>query len=169
MAEQMAESKLGPPPFTANEIRKLRNAAYGGRPRGWRPYSKFAVAAAVLTKDGRAYGGAGNVECANYTLTKHAEETAVIAALVAGAFRRNGRIFLRAVYLATAGKGKSKKSRCAPCGGCRQFMWEFADEETFVLMERPDGGLDIERLVDMLPDPFGPANLKIKDSDSPPE
>jgi cytidine deaminase len=169
MAEEMAESKPSPPRLTAKETRKLRKAAYGGRPRGWRPYSKFAVAAAVLTKDGRAYGGAGNVECANYTLTKHAEETAVIAALVGGAFPRNGRTFLRAVYLATAGKGKSKKNKCAPCGGCRQFMWEFADEETLVLMERPDGGLDIERLVDMLPDPFGPANLKIKDSDSPPE
>lgn len=167
MAEEMVEGNPSPQRLTARQIRRLRDAAYGGRPRGWRPYSKFAVAAAVLTKDGRAYGGAGNVECANYTLTKHAEETAVIAALVGGAFARSGRTFLRAVYLATAGQGKSKKSKCAPCGGCRQFMWEFADEDTLVVMERPDGDLHIERLVDMLPDPFGPANLNIKDSDSP--
>lgn len=183
MGTWIPDSPEDPPRLPAADIRKLHHAAHRCRVRGWRPYSKFAVAAAVLTKDGRVYAGPGNVECANYSLTKHAEETAAITALARGAFERCGRTFLRAVYIATAGLPGKPREKCAPCGGCRQFLWEFADEDTLVIMELPDGGRDIQRLVHMLPfgrgnrgphhrrdhaHPFGPANLKIKDRDSPP-
>jgi cytidine deaminase len=150
-------------PLTSQEqLTALREAAYAGRLNGWRPYSKFPVAAAVMTVDGRIYGGAGNVECANFTLTKHAEETAVCAALADGALPRCGRAFLQAVYIPTVAG-----ARAMPCGGCRQFLWEFSDENTLIVNEMPDGSEEFRALVELLPEPFGPRDLGITDSDNP--
>lgn len=148
--------------LTPEEIAALHTVAVEGRRKGWRPYSKFPVAAAVLTTDGRSYGGAGNVECANFTLTKHAEETALIAALADGALPRVGLAFVRAVYIPTV-----RGARAMPCGGCRQFLWEFSNAETLVVSELPDGSVETHRLVDLLPEPFGPSDLGITETDNP--
>src|ERR1700731_2902003 len=135
-------------PLTQKQLADLRDAAYAGRCKGWRPYSKFAVGAAVMTIDGKYYGGAGNVECANYTLTKHAEETALCEAIAMGAISRCGLAFLRAVYLAT-----TDGHRVTPCGGCRQFLWEFSDEHTLVINELPNGRNEIRTLAKLMPLP----------------
>jgi cytidine deaminase len=122
----------------------------------------------VLTVDGKIYAGPGNVECANYTLTKHAEETALLVAIADGAMidvthKRRRRKFVRAVYLPTV-EGKAVH----PCGGCRQFIWEFSDDEAVFIVELPEGREQITRVRDSLPQPFGPADLGIEDTDSPP-
>jgi cytidine deaminase len=148
---------------TDAQIRALHAAATDGRERGRRPYSNYPVAAAVLTVDDRIYGGPGNIECANYTLSKHAEETAVIAAMTDGAMTRVGRRFIRAIYLPTVAGRKA-----AVCGGCRQFVWEFSDSQTAVIVEIPEGGTQTTLLSELLPEPFGPDDLGIKDGDSPP-
>jgi cytidine deaminase len=156
-------------PISRRQIDRLRSAALAGREQGWRPYSKFPVAAAVLTLKGKTYGGAGNVECANYTLTKHAEETAVLAAIADGALLRSdgtteptvNRKFIRAVYLASTGKDK-----ITPCGSCRQFMWEFAHHAAVVIMELPAGGEETVPLAELMPKPFGPETLGINDDGS---
>jgi cytidine deaminase len=157
---------LGLTPIPRQQVDDLRATALAGRELGWRPYSKFPVGAAVLTIDNKIYGGAGNVECANYTLTKHAEETAVLAAIAdrallgsqGGAGARKNRRFIRAVYLATTGGEK-----ITPCGSCRQFMWEFADHEAVVIIELPGGGEETVPLVELMLKPFGPETLGISD------
>jgi cytidine deaminase len=152
------------------KVYELREAARAGRRYGWRPYSKFPVAAAVLTVDGDIYGGPGNIECANYTLTKHAEETAIIVAISNGALETTSasgdmekrRRFLRAVYLPAI-----EGIPVSPCGGCRQMIWEFATNDAVVLRERGSGGHDVLPVRELFIEPFGPDDLRVKDSDSP--
>ena len=56
--------------------KKYREYAYA-------PYSKFKVGAAVLTKEGRVYGGC-NIENASYPVTNCAERTAIFKAVSEG-------------------------------------------------------------------------------------
>ena len=73
------------------------------------PYSRYLVGAAVVARDGRVFEGV-NVENAAYPLGICAEKAAIAQAVVAGC--RPGDL---AVIGITA----------SPCGGCRQWLWEF--------------------------------------------
>jgi cytidine deaminase len=84
----------------------LAQAAYA-------PYSGYLVGAVVRARDGREFGGV-NVENAAYPLGVCAEKSAICAAVAAGV--RPGEI---AAIGITA----------APCGGCRQWLYEFGIEE----------------------------------------
>jgi cytidine deaminase len=135
------------------QIDRLRAAAHEARQMHWAPYSRYMVLAAVETADGRLYGGS-NVEAANLTLTKHAEEVALLCALADGATSRLGRQWLKTVYV-TAGQ------LSPPCGGCRQMLWEFADPDCLVICDTMDGDHSplVMALTQLLPHPFGPENF----------
>ena len=77
------------------------------------PYSKYAVGAAILTKDGRVFTGC-NVENASFGLTLCAERVAVAMAVAAGC-----RDF---EALAVTASGEAFPY---PCGACRQVLAEF--------------------------------------------
>ena len=147
--------------ISEEQIVQMRKAAYAGVENGWRPYSKFPAAAATMAKSGKVYGGAGNVESSNFSLTKHAEETAMIAAIADGAIRNDGRTFLKAIYIPMIGG-----HRAMSCGGCRQFLWEFSDNQTMMINETPEG-FEIRPLTELLPEPFGPDDLGITEADNP--
>lgn len=147
-AQQAME--LSDPAF---DITALREAAQAARVMNWAPYSKYVVIAAVETIDGKVFGGS-NVENANFTLTKHAEETAVIAALADGAMARcRTRQWLKVIY--TLSEGDS-----APCGGCRQFIAEFAADDAVWVADKPSGQL-VRPFWDLLPLDFGPRHLDV--------
>lgn len=139
---------------TPEELDALRAAAKEACVMLWNPYSNYPVLAAALTIDGRIYSGA-NVENANYTLTKHAEENAICAALRDGVVERCGRKWLKGLYL-TSPNAK------APCGGCRQFMAEFiADDGFWVGEASADGTICSGQFAEILPLGFGPTSLGI--------
>jgi cytidine deaminase len=120
----------------------------------WNPYSNFGVKALVECVDGGMYYGV-NIENANYTLTKHAEEVAITQAIMDGAIERNGRAFIKNIVVACFGEA-------APCGGCRQFISEFAFSGTVWLgLNRRDNQIKIDYFRHLLPLAFGPANLNI--------
>jgi cytidine deaminase len=145
---------------TAERLADLREAAQGARAANYAPYSKFMVLAAIETSHG-VFGGS-NVENVNFTLTKHAEEVAILAAILAGAGPRGG--WIKTLYVTGA----------SPCGSCRQFTFEFARPQTVVLIDRvsqstvrraslpglSDRSVEAWRLSDLLPDAFGPVDLK---------
>ena len=80
------------------------------------PYSNYDVGAAVLTRDGRVFEGV-NVENAAYPLGICAEKTAIASAVAAGCKPGD----LEAIGITAS-----------PCGGCRQWLWEFrVDRVTF--------------------------------------
>jgi cytidine deaminase len=126
------------------EIDALVQAATTARDAAYAPYSKHTVGAAVLAADGTVYGGC-NVEFVTLSQTVHAERTAVLR-MVADGGRQ-----LRAVAVVGPYSG-------IPCAECRQAVWEFAcgDPEVVVVSAPTDGALELFRLGDVYPWPYGP-------------
>lgn len=124
------------------QIDRLVAFAFAARANAYAPYSKFLVGAAVLMDDGEIFTGC-NVENASYGLTLCAERTAIVKAVSSGART------IKAVSVASAGGG-------TPCGACRQFISEFADEDTVVMVldvDRDDGER-VFTIAQLLPEAF---------------
>ncbi len=120
----------------------LRAAAQQMVPAAYAPYSGVSVGAAALVDGGRIVTGC-KVENASFGLTLCAECS--VAAALAGT--GGGRL----VALAVVG---NDGQYLAPCGRCRQILYEFGGPE--LLIETADG---IVTLNDLLPGAFGPDDL----------
>jgi cytidine deaminase len=95
---------------------ELYEQAVKAAERAYAPYSKFHVGAVVRARDGRLFEGV-NVENASYPLGICAERTVIAGAVVAG-------------Y--KPGDLEEIAITASPCGGCRQWIWEFRfDRVTF--------------------------------------
>lgn len=133
------------PPLSARERALLARARWARR-SAYAPYSRFLVGAAVLMSSGKVYTGC-NVENASYGLTCCAERTALFKAVSAG----ERRLKTIAVVLSAPSYG-------APCGACRQVIYEFGNDAE-ILMGTLHGKWERRRIRDLLPLPFGPENL----------
>jgi cytidine deaminase len=122
--------------------RQAREAAYA-------PYSRFRVGAAVLTRDGRRFGGC-NVENAAYGLCNCAERTALFTAVAAGCLRGD---FTR---LAVVGDCEGPIS---PCGACRQVIAELCAPDMPVRLANLRGDVLDTTVAALLPGAFGPSSL----------
>lgn len=134
-------------------LQKLIAVAREAQQSAYAPYSHHAVGAALATEDGRMFSGC-NVENAAFPLGICAEAGA-IAAMVTGG---GGRI----AHLAVAGPGHVP---CAPCGGCRQRIYEFAGAQgTRITAVGAEGAVLLETTIaELLPHAFGPANVLPED------
>ncbi len=101
----------------------LISAAHDARAQAYCRYSGFSVGAAIVDENGNVHIGC-NVENASYPLGNCAEASAIAAMIQQGG--------KHIVKIAVVG-GKSSPTACTPCGGCRQRIYEFADEETIVI------------------------------------
>jgi cytidine deaminase len=91
------------------------------------PYSGFSVGAALLTTEGEVFTGC-NVENASFGATICAERCAMIKAVSEGytSFEKIAIV-------------SSSNNITYPCGVCRQFLSEFMDEDsTIVLIDDND-------------------------------
>lgn len=127
-----------PEAATTELIQHARTAAE----RAYCPYSNFMVGAAVLTRSGKIFA-ACNVENASYGLTCCAERNAIFAMVAAGERE------LSAVLVYTPTPHPT-----APCGACRQVIWEFGPMARVVSVcdsaERHEAGIG-----ELLPGAFG--------------
>lgn len=128
--------------MTDNELievaKKYRENAYV-------PYSKFKVGAAVLTADGKVFGGC-NIENSSYPVTNCAERTAIFKAVSEG--EKN--LVAIAVVADTDGP-------CSPCGACRQVMAEFKIPK--IIMTNLKGDIKVVTLEEILPFAFSDKDL----------
>jgi cytidine deaminase len=110
------------------------------------PYSRYPVAAALRSADGRVFTGV-NVENASYGLTLCAERSAIVAAVAAGA-----REFTALVIVVPGATPAS------PCGACRQVLREFPP--SFAVRSYGSRGRPLTTTTAaLLPASFGPENL----------
>ena len=116
--------------------RELLKRADAVAKRAYAPYSKFLVGAAVRTRDGRVFEGV-NVENAAYPLGICAEKAALAKAVSERV--RPGDVEALAVT-------------ASPCGGCRQWFYEFGIER--VVYRRANGDLAVTTPAELLPDTF---------------
>lgn len=130
----------------ARAIDALVDAASAARKNAYAPYSKYHVGAAILTKSGAVFTGC-NVENSTYGATICAERSAVAQMVAAGEREPI------ACAVVTAGPLAG-----APCGICRQVLYEFARDMPIVLVgEAKDGTRTARRtttLATLLPDGF---------------
>ncbi|MBO8194420.1 cytidine deaminase [Streptomyces oryzae] len=121
----------------------LRERARAAMTRAYAPYSGFPVGAAALVDDGRTITGC-NVENASYGVGLCAE-----CGLVSELFATGGG---RLVAFTCVGGADARL--VAPCGRCRQLLWEHGGST--LLVEAPSG---VRPLSELLVDAFGPHDL----------
>lgn len=126
------------------DYKELYDIALKASKNAYVPYSDFHVGAAVLTSNMEIYCGA-NMENASYPVTLCAERTAMSKALYEG--HRN----FKAVAVAATKDGQEQSA--APCGMCRQFIFEFGDDIEIVFGENRDN-LKVFRIKELLPEGF---------------
>lgn len=133
-----------------NEDNELIEAAKAVRKRAHAPYSNFYVGSAVLDERGRIHSGC-NVENAAYPEGICAETSAIAAMVAAGG--------TRIVAIAAVG-GREAPQTCAPCGGCRQRIREFADRDTRILLLDDEGRPKRYTMDELLPASFSALSLQ---------
>ncbi len=119
----------------------LKAAAFNVLENAYSPYSKVAVAAAVLTKQGNVYTGV-NIENSSYGLTVCAERNAIAAAI------SNGERDFSNMTIVT--NSKLVKS---PCGSCRQVIFEF-NKNLPIEFYGPNGYHKVFNIAELLPEGF---------------
>ena len=136
-----------PDPATADmtvDEHALIEAAKEVRQNAHAPYSGFRVGAAVLDENGALHTGC-NVEIVSFPESTCAETNAIGSMVSAGG--------KRIVAIAAVG-GKNEIVPCTPCGGCRQTIREFADENTRIILIGADNSVDSYSIDELLPASF---------------
>ncbi len=127
--------------------KELIRLALAMRERSYAPYSKFAVGAALLTKNGKVYAGC-NIENISYSATNCAERTAIFKAV------SEGEMDFEMIAVAGGEKGTDPKTYCYPCAVCLQVMSEFCKPDFEVLVVKSEQEVHRHRLKDLLPIAF---------------
>ncbi|MBQ9538651.1 MAG: cytidine deaminase [Treponema sp.] len=120
--------------------------AYSMLEFSYTPYSHWKVGAALLSADGRIWGGC-NVENAAYGPSNCAERTAVFKAVSEGARE------FKAIVIVGGHEG-NVENYCPPCGVCRQVLAEFCKADFLVIMPRSHTEYKVRTLAELLPESF---------------
>lgn len=120
----------------------LHQLALQAAKKSYSPYSKFPVGAVIRTTDGRIYSGC-NIENASSPEGWCAETSAISHMIMDG----GGEIAEVAVL-------GLKADLCTPCGGCRQRLAEFGNEQTKIHLCNQEKITDTVTLGELLPKSF---------------
>ncbi|MCQ3807387.1 MAG: cytidine deaminase [Acidimicrobiaceae bacterium] len=128
--------------MTDIDLAELRQLAIAQLAQSYSPYSNFPVGAAGIADDGRTVVGT-NVENASYGLTLCAE-----CSMVSDLVRTGGG---RLLAVSTV---QGDETPVAPCGRCRQLLFEHGGGGLIVDWDPEPLLLDA-----LIPEAFGPSNL----------
>ncbi len=129
------------------DIKKLIKEALEIKNKAYTPYSNFNVGCVVKTKTGKIYKGV-NIENAAYSPTLCAERNALSTAITDGE-----RDF---AYIVVTGDSEYTY----PCGVCRQFIREFADSDTKIIVAKDVENYKTYTIDDLLPYSFSKKDLE---------
>ena len=125
----------------------LKDAAFKVRSNAYAPYSGFQVGAAIKSEGDKIFVGV-NVENAAYPEGTCAESGAIAAMIAAGHTR------IKEAYVVA-----DCPSPVPPCGGCRQKIAEFADQDVIVTLATVDGKEAKYSVAELLPGVFTPTHM----------
>ena len=128
------------------EIENLIDIAIANKKNSYSPYSNFRVSCVVKTKIGAIYKGV-NIENAAYSPCLCAERSAMSAAISDGE-----KDF---AYIVITGDSQDT----FPCGVCRQFIKEFADDESKIVIANSVDDYKIFTIDELLPHGFSSKDL----------
>ena len=120
----------------------LMDKAKEASKRAYSPFSKFAVGASVLTKEGNIYSGC-NIENSSFGMTICAERCAIFKAVSEG----DKEILAVAIY-------SPNEDDCYPCGACRQVLYEFQSDNGIDIILKDNDELKIFTIEELLPGGF---------------
>ncbi|WP_412855954.1 cytidine deaminase [Bacillus sp. 179-C3.3 HS] len=126
---------------------ELISEAIKARDFAYVPYSKFKVGAALLSKDGKVYGGC-NIENASYGMCNCAERTALFKAYSEGITS-----FQMLAVVADTDRP------VPPCGACRQVISELCAPDMPVILTNLQGHIHETTVNELLPGAFSPEDL----------
>ena len=129
------------------DIKKLIKEAIELKKNAYTPYSHFNVACLVETKSGKIFKGI-NIENASYSPTLCAERNALSTAITEGE-----REFK---YIVVTGDSEYTY----PCGVCRQFIREFADSDTKIIVAKDIDTYKTYTIDELLPYSFSKKDLE---------
>lgn len=131
------------------EKTQLIEKAKEARKLSYSPYSKFAVGAALLCKDGQIFLGA-NVENASYPLCMCAERNALYNAMMNG--------YKKSDFVALAITADTDEP-CSPCGACRQVISELFPKNGKIILANLKGDVKETDIDELLPFSFSGDDL----------
>lgn len=129
---------------------ELVNQAIKARGLSYSPYSKFAIGAALLCKDGHVFLGA-NVENSSYPLCMCAERNALYHAMMNG--------YKKDDFKALAIVGDTDEPT-SPCGACRQVISELFPKNGVIILANLKGAYLETNIEALLPLAFSGDDLK---------
>jgi len=148
-------------------VERARAAALGA----YAPYSGFSVGCAIESVDGEIAVGA-NMENACYRLGVCGEIAALTAAQQAFGLARIARIAVAGGHVGPDGR-LAGASVVTSCGGCRQSILEAAQlsgRDIEIVSANGEGSeTRVNRISELIPYGFGPANLRDADSAAGPQ
>ena len=131
------------------EKTQLIEKAKEARKLSYSPYSKFAVGAALLCKDGQIFLGA-NVENASYPLCMCAERNALYNAMMND--------YKKSDFVALAITADTDEP-CSPCGACRQVISELFPKNGKIILANLKGDVKETDIDELLPFSFSGDDL----------
>lgn len=136
--------------------KELLAIAEKAMPNAFEPLSGFMVGAAVEASNGietKIFAGV-NREASNYSLTNCAERAAIDTATTQGYTK------VRKVAVIAKPREGSKEEPTAPCGSCRQVIYDMKERDAEIIYSNSDKSkVKIASMDELLPDAFGFADL----------
>ena len=128
---------------------QLIENAIEARKMAYTSYSNYKVGAALLSSDGKIIKGC-NIENAAYGPTNCAERTAFFKAVSEGVKKSSA----VAIVGGLENETDLFSGYAFPCGVCRQFLSEFMDNDSEIILEDGDGIIKVYTLGELIPFAF---------------
>jgi len=118
---------------------KMISKAYKVLTNAYAPYSQFTVACCICTDKNNLYTGV-NIENSSYSLTCCAETSAICNMVSSGEQCIKSIVILAGTNLI-----------CAPCGACRQRIYEFSTPDTMIHLCNKESVISSMSILELLP------------------
>lgn len=135
-----------------NNLKSMLEVAQNVMKHSYSPYSRYRVGACIKTEDGQFFSGT-NVENASYGLCVCAETAAITAMISTGHHKIQELVVI-------SHHQEHLSALCAPCGACRQRIFEFSTPTTRIHLADTSGIQKTFTINELLPEAFGPQHLE---------